>query len=71
MPNICCTALAAFISCYLFSGYCRYYIIDLLIIYQQHYVFGLQNDSKKVSIAQYMKDIMNWSCTEDHSKMVI
>ena len=24
-----------------------------------------------MSVAQYIKDIMNWSCTDDPSKMVI
>ena len=31
----------------------------------------LQDDREKVPVAQYIKDVMNWSCTEDSSQMVI
>ena len=30
-----------------------------------------QNNDEKVPVAQYVKNVMNWNCTEDHSNMVI
>ena len=32
--------------------------------------FVFQNDSVKMPVTQYMKGIMNWNCTEDHSNLV-
>ena len=31
----------------------------------------LQNNDEKVPVAQYVKNVMNWNCTKDHSNMVI
>ena len=30
-----------------------------------------QNNDEKVPVAQYVKNLMTWNCTEDHSNMVI
>ena len=51
------------------SSVCRH----LLVLNGPSVDFNIifQNNDEKVPVAQYVKNLMTWNCTEDHSNMVI